>query len=130
MSFETLFHAYIHYFHKNYIINTNLEYELCAKKLKPFGIQETYTFIVSNYVRADKITSSAILDGMYIFPKKINSPTFDSVFRGKVKKGSIKKNREVVFFFRCTVGEDGQGRGIFNNNKLSYKTIKIYLGSF
>jgi hypothetical protein len=122
INFETFFHAYIHNFRKNCIININLEYKLSGRKFKSFDNQTTYTFDVSNYIRADEITFSIISNGKsndkYIVSKKFNFPTFDSVFKGKIKKDSIKKKKEVAFFFQCTVGDN------HNIKKEGYSIIK------
>jgi hypothetical protein len=125
INFETLFHAYVRNFQKNCVININLEYKLSGRRFESFDIQTTYTFDVSNYIRADEITFSIISNGKlndkYIVPKKFNFPTFDSVFRGKIKKDSIKKKKEVALFFQCTIGDnhDIKGEG--------YSIIKEFL---
>jgi hypothetical protein len=107
INYETLFHTY---FNQPSGCTIKIEYQIKRenKDFKCFPFERSCLFSVKKYYKTNQLDSFSLFDGCYHSPVIFNFPTFDSVFKGKVKQKYKTRrtplSKDVVFFFQCTTG--------------------------
>jgi hypothetical protein len=108
--FENYFHTYILRTMKNCVVNLKRKYILAGSEFQLENSPERECiFEVSKYNRTDEIIYSELQNNEYYCPRTFNFSTFNSVFKGTIKEGTVNKN--VIFFFQCTIQDQHDIKG-------------------
>jgi hypothetical protein len=127
--FETYFHTYILKPQSQCEINITYKYQLDKDgfQFESHKKKTKYSFKVSKCIRADTVNFFDLVNGEFFCPKIFNFSTFGSVFKGFVRKGKSKQNKEIVFFFQYTLENQHEIKGknySIIENCLNLKSVK------